>query len=177
MGGDVISKNFKLVSEGTSVRSGLNKDALKTFTIKEALNYFNTVVERGSEDSDMFNNPPLNGMVPYLCSPCRFADEILTAVDLGRDLVKHQVISSRRNSGWEMAYVTPAISKTFTEDDFNYTVSELAQNNERSVFQWNNDGKKEIADYLVSMGFRGSANNEETLFEQVVRELKNDNIL
>lgn len=178
LGNSVISKNFNVVAEGSSVRSGTNSEALKTFTIREALKYFETVVERGVEDSDMFDDVPLNGMVPYLCSPCRFADEILTAVDLARDRMKAQTILSRKMYGWEMAYVTPKISKTFTEDDFRYTIEELAQNNDQVVFSWDEEGKKKIADYLVTMGFRTpTENKEESLFEQIVREIMCDNTL
>ena len=194
----------QVVMEGAGVRSGLNTASLKTIKVKEVIAYFKDVIERGAEDIGMFENPPLNGMIPYLCSPCRFADEILTAVDLYRDDEKQKVISARNMNGWVMAYVTPSISKSFTDDDYMYTVSQLASGNKGLVFQWNNEGKKQLEQFLKLMNFITTGNethaqiisklqadaagrqeklnertnkktSHKTLFEETVKEILNDN--
>lgn len=186
LGDKVIGRNFSLVSEGSSVKS-VNVKALSTFTIKEALDYFIEVASKNPHNATIFENPPLKGVVPYLCSPCRFFDEIQTALDIERDRVKREVIAKRQeNAGWSMAYVTPKVADTnsspFTSDDYQYTLR-LA-GGKAEVFQWSQEGKAEMAQYLERMGFKtpeANGNNVElqesvnSLFQQIIREVINEN--
>ena len=168
----------KVVTEGSGVRKGIKRSALSTFKYSDAINYFREVLDRGANDLSIFTAPPINGTVPYLCSPCRFADEIFTAIDLQRDRIKSDVIFNRRKLGWIMAYVTPKVSATFTEEDLMYTISELAKNNPGAVFQWDKQGKVKLTEYLENNGFRTQESQElvaeNTLFKQIFNEIRND---
>ena len=165
----------KVVTEGSGTRGGINRKALGLFKYSEALRYFREVVSKGAGDTAQFSAPPIDGMVPYLCSPCRFADEILTAIDLQRDRIKSDIIFNRKKLGWKMAYVTPKLSPTFTEEDLKYTVKELARNDSGVVFTWDKEGKAKMTGYLVQEGFKTpEVIKESTLFEQIFREIRND---
>lgn len=168
----------KVVTEGAGAHGGINRGALASFKYSDAVAYFREVIDRGANDLSMFTAPPVNGTVPYLCSPCRFADEIFTAIDLQRDRIKSDVIFNRRKLGWEMAYVTPKVSTTFTEEDLMYTISELAKNNPNVVFQWDKQGKLKLTEYLENNGFRTQESQElvaeNTLFKQIFSEIRND---
>ena len=174
--GKVVRKNF-MVNEGAPVKS-VNFEALSTLTLREAAEYFRNISQKTPDDASVFENPPLKGMVPYLCSPCRFMDEIETALDLERDRVKNAIISSRREkSGWEIAYITPKIkdssSSRFTSSDFEYT--KRMSNGTAPVFQWSDDGKREILDYLVKTGFRTTNEppqmlEKRSLFQEIINE-------
>jgi len=177
-GGKIMKKNF-MVTEGSSPKP-VNFEALSTFTIKDAAEYFRSVAEKTPNDVGVFENPPLKGMIPYLCSPCRFIDEIETAMDLERDRVKHSIIAGRREkSNWDIAYITPKIRNTssslFTATDFDYT--KAMSNGTSPVFQWTDNGKKEILDYLVKVGFRTSEElpqmqeGKRSLFQDIIREI------
>lgn len=187
LGDKVISRKFNLVSEGSSVKS-VNVKALSTFTIKEAIDYFSEVASKNPHNDSVFENPPLKGVVPYLCSPCRFFDEVQTALDIERDRVKRAVIKRRtERAGWSMAYVTPKVvdtnSSPFTTDDYEYTLR-LAGGT-AAVFQWTQDGKVEMTKYLEKMGFRTPELNTEeselqenvsSLFQEIVGEIINENV-
>ena len=167
----------KVVTEGTGVHRGIKRNALTSFKYGDAINYFREVINRGANDLSMFVAPPINGAIPYLCSPCRFADEIFTAIDLQRDRMKSDIIFNRRKLGWEMAYITPKVSASFTEEDLMYTVSELAKNNPEAVFQWDKEGKTKLTAYLVNNGFKTQEQElvaENTLFRQIFNEIKNE---
>lgn len=168
----------KVVTEGAGAHGGINRGALASFKYSDAVAYFREVIDRGANDLSMFTAPPVNGTVPYLCSPCRFADEIFTAIDLQRDRIKSDIIFNRRKLGWEMAYVTPKVSTTFTEEDLMYTISELAKNNPGVVFQWDKQGKLKLTEYLENNGFRTQESQElvaeNTLFKQIFSEIRND---
>ena len=177
-GGKILKKSF-MVTEGSSPKS-VNLEALSTFTIKEAAEYFREVAERGPNDAGVFENPPLKGMIPYLCSPCRFIDEVETAMDLERDRVKNAIISARREkSGWEIAYITPKVRNTssslFTATDFDYT--KIMSNDMSPVFQWSDNGKKEILEYLEKVGFRTPEEvpqmqeGKRSLFQDIIKEI------
>ena len=193
------------LSEGSSVKS-INIKGLKTINFEEVVEYFEEIIETietakmNREDPNaldrtietVFENPPLQGIVPYLCSPCRFFDEVQYAMDAERDVVKSKIIARRTGpAGWTMAYVTPKVktgqSSTFTQDDFDYTVK-LA-GSDSVVFQWSNEGKLAIAKYLENMGFRTPISsksstepkqlqeNKTSLFQQIIIEVINGGVL
>ena len=137
----------------------------------ELLAYFQTIINKTPNDSDIFDYPPIDGVIPYLGSPRRFLDEVKTAQDMGRDLAKRKIIRSREKSGWKMSYIIPGKA---TVDEEKYTEQELAGDNAQ-VFRWNKDGKNLLLMFLGANGLRKDTKtniSENTLFEEIVRELK-----
>lgn len=172
-GTDIITPRFNLVKEASSVGRKLYLEKLSKYTVQEAYDYFRGIVETGKTNPELFNPSSLNGVVPYLCSPVRFMDEVETAQARERDLVKNAIIMRRKKLGWEIAYVTPKISSSFSEEDLEYTKNNVA--NGAKVFTWDEEGKKLMIEYLIDEGFKtnneGEKGNRESLFEQIVKEI------
>ena len=136
----------------------------------ELLAYFQTIINKTPNDSDIFDYPPIDGVIPYLGSPRRFLDEVKTAQDMGRDLTKRKIIRSRENAGWKMSYIIPGKA---TKDEQAYTEQELAGNNAQ-VFRWNKDGKNMLLMFLAANGLKNDVKtnvSENTLFKEIVEEL------
>ena len=169
MGAGIKVKDF-VVTEASVLGRRTYASMLPEYTIKEALDYFKTVLSK-RDDPNLFEPASLNGIAPYLCSPVRFLDEVLTANARERDLVKNSIIKKRASTGWKLAYVTPSISAAFSMEDLNYTIKEVA--NGDMVFQWNDEGKREIIQYLQDESFMDKPKQQvaESLFEEIVREI------
>lgn len=189
--GTILSRNFSLVSEARKndgEKSKVDKQ-FEALTIQKVRDYFLEMSEKSPMDAELFKEPPLEGMVPYLCSPCRFYDEIVTAMGIERDITKFAIISKRTEggdwgAGWNMVYVTPKIvdsnSSNFTTEDYNYTKRMVGEN--ATIFQWTKEGKAAIARYLETMGFKTPEftpetatatvlENKNSLFQEIINEL------
>lgn len=145
----------------------VNKKEVKT---SEMVKYFQEIMQQSPENSEIFDNPPLEGVIPYIGSPQRFLDEVKAAQDMSRDAVKSQIIRSREKLGWVMSYIIP---KKATPDEKKYT-EELAGNS-NNVFTWDKPGQSKLLGFLGSRNLlrtsRAEMNEKKTLFEEIVKEL------
>ena len=127
-------------------------------------------MQQSPENSEIFDNPPLEGVIPYIGSPQRFLDEVKAAQDMSRDVVKRQIIRGRERLGWVMSYIIPDKA---TADEKKYT-EELAGNS-NNVFTWNKPGQSKLLGFLGSRNLlrtgRTEMNEKKTLFEEIVKEL------
>ena len=135
----------------------------------ETLKYFQEMMRQSPENDEIFENPPLGGVIPYIGSPRRFLDEVKTAMDMSRDVIKRNVIREKERLGWVMSYIIPSRA---TADEKKYT-EELAGNS--NVFTWDKPGQNKLLGFLSSNNLlrsgRVAMTESKTLFEQIVKEL------
>lgn len=132
----------------------------------QILAYFQKILEE-SRISDVFEKAPMEDVVPYVGSPSRFLDEVKTAQDMGRDIKKRDIIGHR--PGWILSYIIPGRA---TKDEEEYT-AELA-GSPKLVFQWNKEGKIKLLNFMQSSGILAHGVLDETLFQQIFKELFTD---
>ena len=123
--------------------------------------------------------PGADYVLPFLGSPNRFSNEIHAACQKKSDIDKSRIIKNHR---WPFLCVLPSAElQTVTEEDFKYT-SEVLANPKGEVYEWGVDNA--VRDYLlqgVKKYFTNTGNiggtmiQEETLFQNIVRELVSDN--
>ena len=163
-----LGDNGKIISrlnETFKSLKGINKKS-KFENDTQILLYFQRILEEAKK-TDVFENPPLREVVPYVGSPQRFLDEVKTAQDMGRDIIKRDIIHKREKSGWVLSYIIP---QKATEDEKEYTI-ELA-GNKNLVFPWNKEGKEKLLGFLQQNNILANGVlKEDTLFQQIVNEL------
>lgn len=135
----------------------------------QLLSYFQKILEE-CKNTDVFEEPPMEDVVPYVGSPRRFLDEVKTAQDMGRDIEKREIIRRKEKLGWVLSYIIP---KRATEDEKKYT-DELA-GSENLVFPWNAEGRERLLYFMKQNKILADGVLEEsTLFQQIISELLTD---
>lgn len=151
------------MEEGKSFVPTVNR---KKISDQEVVKYFQKVMSESPDNIEIFKNPPVEGFIPYIGSPRRFLDEIKTAQDMGRDMVKREIIRQRENLGWHMSYIIPR-KATFDEKEY----TEQLAGNKNNVFTWDKEGKNKLLSFLQqNQLLKITTDKKNTLFEEIVKE-------